>query len=205
VTKVVISDNALRELVREALDGQGWEKSGGPVPVNAVTDPSCAVTDPINPNFTPQDKTEFGVAMGQLVKNLPDTDMPGVFGAVKKALDQRSEKDEIDAATQAAMVAGSQAAIDAAGESGQEDKKKHEGKMSTVNQVEQQLRARIRKAILQQMNEAPEVKKIPTGVHGGEYMRRHEKTKGDLQKSLGKAVDSLEEPEPELTDDEQSE
>ena len=208
-TRVVISDKALREMIREALDGQGWEKPASPVVVNAITDPSSSVTDPINPNFTPQDKTEFGVAMQQMVKNLPDTDLPGIFAAVKKALETRSEKDEIDSATQAAMVAGSQEAIDAAGESGAKDKDKQEGKMPTLNKIEEQLRARIRKAILEArgLTEAdlPPVKKIPMGVHGGEYNARHEKTKADLRKSLGHSVDRLEnepEEEPDLSDEE---
>ena len=207
--RVVISDKALRELIREILDGQGWETSTT-VPVNPITDPSSAVTDPINPNFTPQDKTEFGVAMQQMVKNLPDTDLPGVFLAVKTALDRRSEKDEIDAATQAAMVAGSQEAIDSAGKTDSqnpEKKGKHEGKMPTMSKVEEQLRARVRKAILEAngLTEAdlPPVKKIPMGVHGGEYMRKHQKTVGDLKKTLGTSVDRYEnEPdEPDLPDD----
>jgi len=211
--KVVVSEKALREMVREALDSTGWsgESDGPAVNINPVTDPSCSVTDPVNPNFTPQNKTEFGVAMQQMVKNLPDTDLPGVFTAVKKALDTRSEKDELDAATQQAMVAGSQQAIDAAGERGK-DKEKHEGKMPTMSKVEEQLRARIRKAVLEAhgLTEAdlPPVKKIPMGVHGGEYMRRHQKTVGDLQKNLGKSVERYEndplppeEEEPVLPDD----
>lgn len=210
-TRVVISDKALREMVREALDGQGWSgtDNADPVNVNAITDPSSAVVDPVNPNFTPQDKTEFGVAMQQLVKNLPDTDMPTVFNAVKTALDRRSEKDEIDAANQAAMVAGSQEAIDAAGKNGKDTKKQEGKQMPTENKVEEQLRARIRKAILEAngLTEAdlPPVKKIPMGVHGGEFNRRHEKTKADLRKTLGPAVDRYEnepEAEPDLSDEE---
>lgn len=217
-TKVVISDKALREMVREVLDSTGWSGEGGSpaVKINPITDPSCSVTDPINPNFTPQDHVEFGVAIQQLVKNLPDTDMPAVFSAVKTALDRRSEKDEIDAATQAAMVAGSQEAIDAAGESGK-NKEQHEGKMPTKNNIEDMLRARIRKAILEArgLTEAdlPPVKKIPMGVHGKEYMDRHNKTVAGLRKNMGKSVDryeneplpSDEEPtsEPHLPDDDE--
>lgn len=230
MTKVVISDKALREMVREALDSTGWSGEGESpaVKINPITDPSVAVTDPVNPNFTPQDKTEFGVAIQQLVKNLPDTDMPAVFTAVKTALDRRSEKDEIDAATQAAMVAGSQEAIDNAGNSGK-DKEQHEGKMPTTNKVEEMLRARIRKAILEarglteaDLDQAGKekkdlspatnpnnvvAKKIPMGVHGGEYQKRHEKTVGDLRKTLGPSVEKYEEEpaaeeEPHLPDEE---
>jgi hypothetical protein len=210
VPKIIVSDKALREMVREAFNNTGWsgEENSPVVTVNPITDPACAVVDPVNPSYTPQDKTEFGVAMQQLVKNLPDSDMPGVFDAVKSALDKRSERDEIDAANQAAMVAGSQEAIDAAGEGGSNPDKndKHEGKtMSTDNKIEEQLRLKIRKVIAQLVSEAPEVKKIPIGVHGGEYMARHEKTKAALQKSLGRAADTLDAPEPDLPDEEAGE
>lgn len=230
--KVIVSEKALREMVREALSSTGWSGEGNSsvVAINPITDPSAPVTDPINPNFTPQNKTEFGVAMGQLVKNLPDTDLPGVFNAVKKALDTRSEKDEIDAATQAAMVAGSQEAIDSAGKTDMQDpdkKDKHEGKMPTMNDVEAKLRARIRKAILEahglteadlkeagpkfDWSKAPaptnphniQPRKIPAGTMGGEATRRAEKTAADLKKSLGKSVDRYESGEDDARDEDE--
>ncbi len=124
MTKVVISDKALREMVAEVLDNTGWsgEENSPAVTINPVTDPSVAMTDPINPNYTPQNKTEFGVAMGRLVRNLPDSEMPGIYSSVKKALDQRSEKDEMDAAEQQAMLGGNQEAIDAHAGKGKQTK-----------------------------------------------------------------------------------
>jgi hypothetical protein len=214
VPKVVISDKALREMVAEVLDNTGWSGEGGStaVVINPVTDPSVSVTDPVNPNYTPQNKTEFGVSMGRLVRNLPDSEMPGIYMAVKKALDQRSEKDEMDAAEQQAMLGGSQEAIDANMGKGKETKHKQEGTMPVNNKIEEQLRAKIRGILLQVLQEAkpfdwkkapaptgplPPVKKIPAGEHGGEWNRREEKTKADLRKGLGHAVEKLDAPEVE--------
>jgi len=76
-------------------DFSGWSSNAeGPATVNANVDPSAAVTDPVNPNFTPQNKTEFGVAVNQLVKNLPDTEMPGIFSAVKTAIEDGEDAEE---------------------------------------------------------------------------------------------------------------
>lgn len=243
MTKVVVSDNALRELVREALGGTGWSnETAGEAKINPIVDPSCAMTDPVNPSFTPQNKTEFGVAMNRLVRNLPDSDMPVIYDAVKKTLDQRSEREEISAEEQAALLGGNQEAIDAGmGE------KKQEGKTHMEKTVERALRSQIRKVLVglnprfkvpltletpqpiqaKDVNDTldteldeeestddidkgwdepatpekhvmPTVKKIPMGVHGGEFSRRLEKNKGDLRKSLGKAAE-----EPVLDDTEE--
>lgn len=212
MTKVVVTEKALREMVREAMwnkEFSGWSANhDGPATVNADVDPSAVVTDPINPNFTPQNKTEFGVAVNQLVKNLPDTEMPELFDTVKTAIDQNEEKKDEEEMTKQAAQGG-------------------------TKQVEEAVRKQIRK-ILADLNprwgnltEAkpvdwsslppvtgplPPVKKIPPGVHGGEYSRRIEKNKADLKRGLGKAVDTIdspvrpeelgiEEPAPPSTDD----
>jgi hypothetical protein len=152
MTRVVISDAALRDVVREALNGTGWSnEDAGDVNVNPVVDPSATVTDPVNPDFTPQTKTEFGIAVNQLVKNLPDGDMPVVYATVKKALDQKTEKEEITDAEQAALAGGSQQAIDDV-----QDEKRHEGKRPMDNkQLEEMLRAQIRKALTEQPTAIP--------------------------------------------------
>jgi len=98
MTKVVVSETALREMLREAMFNKefaGWSSNDeGPVEVDPNVDPSQAVTDPINPSFKPQTRTEFGVAVNQLVKNLPDTQMPGLYDTVKTAIDQKEEQEE---------------------------------------------------------------------------------------------------------------
>jgi hypothetical protein len=142
MTVIITNESAVRDIVREALNGTGWSnETAGDAKINPVVDPSCAATDPINPNFTPQSKTEFGVAMGQMVKNLPDSDMPAIYSLVKKALDRRTEKEEIDDAQKQAMLAGNQEAIDDAEKNG---KKNNEGKMSTRRNIEEAIRVQIR-------------------------------------------------------------
>jgi len=191
---VVVTEKALREMVREAMwnkEFAGWSSNAeGPAAVSSEVDPSIAVTDPVNPNFTPQNKTEFGVAVNQLVKNLPDDKMPGLFDTVKTAIDTDEEKeDEEDM-----------------------DKKAAQG---GTNQVEEAVRKVIRNVLADinprwsTLKEAkpdpwanlppvtgplPPVKKIPAGVHGGEFNRRIEKNKADLAKGLGKAVATIDSP-----------
>lgn len=192
MAKVVVTEKALRELVREAMwnkEFAGWSaNSEGPAAVNAEVDPSAAVTDPVNPNFTPQNKTEFGIAVNQLVKNLPDTELPELFDTVKTAIDQNEEQKDEEEMTKQAAQGG-------------------------TTQVEEAVRKQIRK-VLAEMNprwgnisEAKPVdwsslppvtnpnnvvpRRIPAGEHGAEYQRRIEKNKADLRKGLGKAVDTI--------------
>lgn len=200
MTRLVVTEKALRELVREAMfnkEFSGWSANEeGPASVNSIVDPSAAVTDPVNPNFTPQTKTEFGVAVNQLVKSLPDTQMSNLFKTVKSAIDKEEEnKDEENMEKKAAQ--------------------------GGTTQVEEAVRKAVRK-ILMEMNprwsrtlkEAkpydwknappvtgplPPVKKIPAGEHGGEYTRRFNKHHGDLKTMLGKDIDAAAAaaPEPE--------
>lgn len=208
MTKVVVTEKALRDLVREAMwnkEFSGWSSNeDGPAVVNANVDPSIAVTDPVNPNFKPQNKTEFGVAVNQLVKNLPDSEMPELYSTVKTAIDQNeADKDE--------------------------DEMKTKATQGGSKQVEEAVRKTIRKMLSEMqgpVNEAkpfdwknappvtgplPPVKKIPAGVHGGEAQRRIDKNMDALRKGLGKTVDAYEAPvtdaemgieEPELADEE---
>ena len=195
MTTVVVTDKALREMVREAMfnkEFSGWStESEGPAAVNAVVDPSAAVTDPINPNFRPQDKTEFGIAVNQLVKNLPDTKMPKLYDTVKDALDKEEQKeDEEDMDTKAAQ-GGTKQVEEAV-------RKVVRGILSDINPRWQLTEAPPRKEPGPVVGDLPPVKKIPAGVHGAEYMRRREKYQGDLKKILGKT--DLDAPEPEEPD-----
>lgn len=94
---VTVTEEALREMVKEVLDNKDLGTVLGadePVEVNATVDPSAVVTDPINPSFTPQDKVEFDVAVRNLVKNLPDDKMPSLYKQVKQAVDADKQKEE---------------------------------------------------------------------------------------------------------------
>lgn len=98
--KIIVNRQAIRELVREALDGGSErlrysfpvEQSPGVVTTNAVVDPSAYESDPINPNFTPQDKVELDVAVRNLVKNLPDDRIPGIYLTLKSAIDKQEDE-----------------------------------------------------------------------------------------------------------------
>jgi hypothetical protein len=95
-------------LVREALwnkEFSSWSSNAsGPAEVNSGVDPSAAETDPVNPSFTPQNKVEFGVAVRQLVRNLPDEEMSGLYDAVKTAVrDNEEKKDKATMTKQAAQ------------------------------------------------------------------------------------------------------
>jgi hypothetical protein len=181
MSKVVVSEEAIRQMVREAISGTGWSnEDAGEANVNPVVDPSVAVTDPINPDFAPQDKTEMGIAVGQLVKNLPDTEMPAIYQMFKQSLDQRTEKEEASEAEKVALQGGSQEAID------DMEKQKSEGAVPTAKGLEEAVRKQIRAQLkaLMEAGELPPVKKIPYGTHGGEYERRHQKSRNDLKQWL---------------------
>lgn len=172
--QVTVNEDALRDLVREALDGGHlgnltMPEEEEPVNVNPVVDPSACVTDPINPNFVPQTKPELDIALKQLTKDVPVDNVPRFYRAVHAVLDSEKLDDKEDEEMKKAAQGG-------------------------TTQVEEAVRLAIRKML--QEAELPPVKKIPMGVHGAEYMRRMEKTRTDLAKSLkSKQTDTELEPE----------
>jgi hypothetical protein len=194
MTKVVVTDKALRELVREAMfnkEFSGWSSNEeGPAAVNPVVDQSAPVTDPVNPNFTPQTKTEFGVAVNQLVKNLPDTEMPGLFTTVKTAIDKEEENKEEDDMEKKAAQGGTTQVEEAVRKAIRKELAKMNPRWS------KNLREARPKEFGPVVGPLPPVTKIPAGVHGGEYMRKFNKHHGDLKTMLGKDVDAVV-PEPE--------
>lgn len=136
--KIIVNRQAIRELVREALDGGSErlrysfpvEQSPSVVTTNAVVDPSAYESDPINPNFTPQDKVELDVAVRNLVKNLPDDRIPSIYLTLKSAIDKQQED-----------------------ESKSSDK---DSKMTKQDVVEQAIRKAIRQYIVEKtVNEVP--------------------------------------------------
>lgn len=161
-------------MVQEAMwnkEFSGWSANHDePVKVNSEVDPSIMVTDPVNPDFTPQNKTEFGVAVNQLVKNLSDSEMPQLFNVVKSAIDTKAITQEDEDMKSKAVQGGSE-------------------------NVEETLRRHIRKMLSEA--DLPPVKKIPFGVHGGEAQRHIDKSKDWLRRSMGKAIDDYEKPAPE--------
>lgn len=178
MAEVTVTEQAIREMVKEALDGGhlgNLTMPEDPVNVNPVVDPSAAVTDPINPNFTPQTKPELDVALKQLTKDIPIEKVPGIYKAIHALIDAEEAKTEEGEEMTKAAKGGSK-------------------------QVEEAVRLVIRKMLSEA--ELPPVKKIPMGVHGAEYMRRMEKTKADLAKSFkSKTTDAeLDPADPEIGD-----
>lgn len=184
---MTVSETALRELVREALNNQKFgsvivEDNDAVVNVSNVVDSSAAVTDPGDPNYVPNNRVELQVAIKALSDDLPDEKVPDVYQKLVGALNVSKEKNEVES----------------------EDKMKKE-----ETKVESIVRAAIRKHLQEQesitqayppprkfskkpknfgpvVGPLPPVQKIPAGVHGGEYNRRADKQKADLQKALKK-------------------
>lgn len=187
MAQVTVSEEALRQLVREALDGDHLgnltaPEDDEPVNINPIVDPSVAQVDPINPCFVPQTKPELDVAVKQLTKDVPVDKVPNTYKAIRAAIDAEQAKTE------------------------EEEEMKNVAQGGT-EQVEEAVRRAVRK-LIRQMNEGPAdlppVKKIPFGVHGDEYMRRMEKIKADLGKTFraGGADDKQEPDEDEPKTDE---
>jgi len=62
------------------------------------------------------------------------------------------------------------------------EKEKEDKDMKNDKKVEETIRLAVRKLLSEA--ELPPVKKIPMGVHGGEWMKAHEKRRKDLEKTL---------------------
>lgn len=88
---VVITETALRELVREAMDSSSNSHLDPklPVRINPVVDPSAAETNPSNSNFVPQNKSELLSALRVMCDVESDDDVPAVYIAVKDAIEKQ--------------------------------------------------------------------------------------------------------------------
>jgi len=100
MSTIKVSEQAIRALVREALDGTGLDDTPVPdleaVNVNPVVDPSQAVTNPNNPNYVPDSRVEFDVAIKNLVKDVPDEYVPNMYKSVVAAKDDAEKKSKED-------------------------------------------------------------------------------------------------------------
>jgi len=173
MTHVTVSEEALRELVREALDGGHlgdltMPEEEMPVSVNPVVDQSAAVTDPINPNFVPQTKPELDVALKQLTKDVPIDNVPQFYKTVIDAIEASDLENEEDAQMKKAAEGG-------------------------TTQVEEAVRNAVRNVLGEA--ELPPVRKIPFGVHGTEYMNSFRHAKDSLKSSFGSEEEEIDEPE----------
>lgn len=98
--KIVVSKDAVREYVREAMNNPsvGWQSSetleDAPVSVSSIVDPSAAVTDPSNPNFKPANRVELRTAISTMVDGISDDDASDFYSALKDHLDAKEKDDE---------------------------------------------------------------------------------------------------------------
>ena len=234
-TRVVVAKSALRDLLREVMwnkDFSGWSSnSEGPATVNSNVDPSLAVTDPVNPNFKPQSKTEFGIAVNQLVKNLPDTEMPELYDAVKTAIeDDKDEEDEAIMKTKAAQ-GGTEQVEEAVRKVIRDIIAEIKPQRRTVKEAPGGRRPppavdpndpraapghtddqgnyipvnRVRLAKNAKpgpvVGDLPPVRKFAPGVSGGDVERRTKKNVGDLKRGMGAAIDAYENPKVDPEDE----
>ncbi len=154
--KIVVTKNAVQELVREAMmnPSVGWQStsalSDSPSTVSAVVDPSAAITNPDNLNFKPSNRKELRLAISSIIDDISDDCAKNVFDIIKDAIKDTEEDKEM-----------------------KDDKK-----------VEETIRHALRKMLKEA--ELPPVKKIPIGMHGGEYTRNLEKRKSKLRGVMDK-------------------
>lgn len=96
MNKIVVNEDAVRQLVNEALDGVGFGDltvpDQDPITPNAVVDPSAAQTSPFDKNVVPNNRVELDVALKQLSKDVPDEMVPSVYKAAKSAISIEKEK-----------------------------------------------------------------------------------------------------------------
>lgn len=188
--KITVTRTALRELVSELLDNKKFgqvclEEVDDPVDVNPVVDQSAILTDPSNPNYKPNNKAEFQVAVKALSDDLPDEKVSDVYEKLVGALDVPDEKEDT-----------------------MKNKKTTGTKSATKDTAAESL---IRLAVRKQLQELnivseapfdkkpknfgpvvgplPPVTKIPAGVHGSEYMSKFDKSKKDLKKIMKNPVE----------------
>lgn len=100
--KVVVSEGALRELIREALSNNQamplshlQQAEDEPVKVNDVVDPSAALSNPGNEDFRPNTPAEFQVAVKSLVDDLPSDEIPDIYEKLVKALEDEDEGEKM--------------------------------------------------------------------------------------------------------------
>ena len=93
MSTVTMTTSAIRDLVNEALDNKSMAKSVmSPFAltnqVNPVVSPAAPYDSPMNPDFIPQDKPEFVVAMQRAVQGFDDTDIPKLYKSIVDALEE---------------------------------------------------------------------------------------------------------------------
>lgn len=99
-TPKTITETHLRRLIRQVLENKEgtivYTASPEVVKLSPVVDPVEDSSVPCNPNFTPHDKTEFSVAVNNLVRNLPDDEMPELYRVLKAGVEGGEEEAKLE-------------------------------------------------------------------------------------------------------------
>ena len=198
--KITVTEQAVREFLSELMSGAGtgagWNDPStyapDPVNVNAVVDPSAAYSDPGNDRFKPKNKAEFKMALGALLDDVDDVDSPDAFEAVKDAIgnfkgisgkDRNKMKKDDNKIEEAIRAAVRKLVMEA----WVKDPK------TGVEMWQDESPKKVKTTLPKKKGPAtpgpvvgglPPVKKIPAGVHGGEWMRQHKALAKDLRDTM---------------------
>jgi hypothetical protein len=89
--KIVVSEKAVREMIREALSNNNVDE---PVKVSDVVDPSAVLTDPGNENYRPNNPVEFQVAVKALSDDLPADKISDIYEKLVSAANLSKKENE---------------------------------------------------------------------------------------------------------------
>ena len=95
--KIVVTEEAVREYIREALGSTaGWKSLTDPLPaqVSDVVDPSAAATDPGNPNYVPNTRVELKTTLSTMIDDVPDDAAADFYAAMQDYISDKKSKDE---------------------------------------------------------------------------------------------------------------
>jgi hypothetical protein len=192
MTRIVVTEKAIREYLREAMHGIQHAGAFDEAPVNTsdVVDPSAAITDPDDDDFRPKSRQEFKTALSSMVDDINDSDAPEAYDAVVGALDDlKSDEDDMsteDKVEEAVRLAVRKMVSEAW------TKGPHGEEIWTDETPKKAAPKKGKPAPGPVTGKLPPVKKLPPEAHGGEFTRGVERYKKDLRKSLKTWDDSSE-------------
>lgn len=163
--KVFITESAIREYLREAMDSSSINDVPltPEVNINPVIASDAAEVDPSNQNFVPANRAELMSALRIIANSTDDEDAPEVYVTIKHALDVHEEE--------------------------MKNKKVEESIRMIVRKIlnEESKEEKAKKlwaGLKEPVGPLPPVKKIPAGEHGAEYLNKLEKRKTGLNKQF---------------------
>ncbi len=93
---VIVSEGAIRDLIKEVLHSRSSNSSKEPVKVNNVVDPSAILTNPGNPSYKPDSFEELTIALSSMKDEIPQEKIPDVYqkmmGVIQHLNDKKGDK-----------------------------------------------------------------------------------------------------------------